>query len=447
MHAVSEVGGERPEGVGDLPGHHDLGPAEQRSRCPRAARLRDLARCQFHRRGRDVSGAAQGRDAGSYRDLSRHAGSSGSSATGSSWPPRSPGRDAASTGSAAENSRSTPGTSRRPSMPACVGSRRTTSISTRSTGRTGTSPAFGQLFYDPAKERPTVPIEEQLEALGAMVKAGKVRYIGLSNETPWGTLEFLRTAERLDLPRAVSIQNAYNLINRTFESGLSEVSRKENIGLLAYSPLAFGHLSGKYLDGAKPAGARLTVFPPFGQRYDKPNVPLRDRRLCRTGAGARPDAGNVSARFCPQSLVRVEQHRRRDQPRAIAGEHRLGRRHACRRQFWRPSTPSTCVSRIPWSEPRVSDAVFRGKRLTGQGHLQIIAGFVGGVPERSKGSDCKSDGSAFEGSNPSPSTRDSRRKAGSTSCREWAERGGCSSMVEQKPSKLTTRVRFPSPAP
>jgi aryl-alcohol dehydrogenase (NADP+) len=134
------------------------------------------------------------------------------------------------------------------------------------------APAFGQLFYDPTKERPTVPIEEQLEALGAVVKAGKVRHIGLSNETPWGTLEFLRTAERLGLPRAVSIQNAYSLINRTFESGLSEVSRKENIGLLAYSPLAFGHLSGKYLDGAKPEAGRLTVFPQFGQRYDKPNV-------------------------------------------------------------------------------------------------------------------------------------------------------------------------------
>jgi aryl-alcohol dehydrogenase (NADP+) len=134
------------------------------------------------------------------------------------------------------------------------------------------APAFGQLFYDPAKERPTVPIEEQLDALDAVVKAGKVRHVGLSNETPWGTLEFLRTAERRNLPRAVSIQNAYNLINRTFESGLSEVSRKENIGLLAYSPLAFGHLSGKYLDGARPPGARLSVFPPFGQRYDKPNV-------------------------------------------------------------------------------------------------------------------------------------------------------------------------------
>ena len=135
------------------------------------------------------------------------------------------------------------------------------------------APLFGNIFYDPAKERPTVPIAEQLEAFDAMVKAGKIRHLGLSNETPWGTLEFLREAERLKLPRAVSIQNAYNLLNRSFESGLSEVHRNENIGLLAYSPLAFGHLSGKYLDGAKPAGARLTVYPPFGQRYDKPNVP------------------------------------------------------------------------------------------------------------------------------------------------------------------------------
>jgi aryl-alcohol dehydrogenase-like predicted oxidoreductase len=135
------------------------------------------------------------------------------------------------------------------------------------------APLFGNVFYDPAKERPTVPIAEQLEAFGAMVKAGKIRHLGLSNETPWGALEFLHEAERLKLPRAVSIQNAYNLLNRSFESGLSEVHRNENIGLLAYSPLAFGHLTGKYLDGAKPAGARLTVFPPFGQRYDKPNVP------------------------------------------------------------------------------------------------------------------------------------------------------------------------------
>lgn len=134
------------------------------------------------------------------------------------------------------------------------------------------APLFGHQFYDPTKERQTVTVLEQLEALDAVVKAGKVRHVGLSNETPWGTLEFLRTAERQGLPRPISIQNAYNLINRSFEPALSEVSRREGIGLLAYSPLAFGHLTGKYLEGARPAGGRLTVFPAFGQRYEKPNV-------------------------------------------------------------------------------------------------------------------------------------------------------------------------------
>lgn len=135
------------------------------------------------------------------------------------------------------------------------------------------TPLFGKLFYDPAEERDTVPIAEQLAALGELVKEGKVRYIGLSNETPWGVGQFLRAAEQSGLPRVVSIQNAYNLLNRTFEPALAELVRHENVPLLAYSPLAFGHLSGKYLDGAQPSGARLTLFPPFGQRYQKPNVP------------------------------------------------------------------------------------------------------------------------------------------------------------------------------
>jgi aryl-alcohol dehydrogenase-like predicted oxidoreductase len=134
-------------------------------------------------------------------------------------------------------------------------------------------PLFGQLFYDPKLERSTVPIEEQLDAVAGFVKAGKIRYLGLSNETCWGTLEFIRQSRDKSLPRIASIQNAYNLLNRTFETaGLSEVTRRENLPLLAYSPLGFGHLTGKYLNGAKPEGARLTKFPPFGQRYDKPNV-------------------------------------------------------------------------------------------------------------------------------------------------------------------------------
>jgi len=133
-------------------------------------------------------------------------------------------------------------------------------------------PLFGNIFYEPVQERPSVPIEEQLEAFAEVIKAGKIRYLGLSNESPWGALEFVRLARQKGLPMVASIQNAYNLLNRSYETGLSEVTRREGVPLLAYSPLAFGHLSGKYLNGAKPEGARLTRYPPFGQRYDKPNV-------------------------------------------------------------------------------------------------------------------------------------------------------------------------------
>ncbi len=133
-------------------------------------------------------------------------------------------------------------------------------------------PLFGNIFYDPKQERPTVPIEQQLGAFAEFIKAGKIRHLGLSNESPWGALEFIRLARQKGLPMVASIQNAYNLLNRTYESGLSEVTRREGVPLLAYSPLAFGHLSGKYLNNAKPQGARLTKYPPFGQRYDKPNV-------------------------------------------------------------------------------------------------------------------------------------------------------------------------------
>jgi len=129
-------------------------------------------------------------------------------------------------------------------------------------------PIFGQTFYDPDKERPTIPIAEQLAALGDMIKAGKIRHIGLSNETPWGVAEFVKVARASDLPKVVSIQNAYNLLNRVFEMGLAEVCRHENLGLLAYSPMAFGVLSGKYLRG-DPPDARLTLFKEFGHRYRK----------------------------------------------------------------------------------------------------------------------------------------------------------------------------------
>lgn len=132
-------------------------------------------------------------------------------------------------------------------------------------------PMFGQTAFEASRVRESVPVAEQLQALGELVQAGKIRYIGLSNETPWGVMEFVRCAEQYDLPRIVSIQNAYSLLNRTFESGLAEVCHYTGVGLLAYSPLAFGWLSGKYLDNPHAPG-RITQFPGFGQRYNKPNV-------------------------------------------------------------------------------------------------------------------------------------------------------------------------------
>lgn len=118
---------------------------------------------------------------------------------------------------------------------------------------------FGLRDYPWVEKEESVAIEETLSILADQVKAGKIRHIGVSNETPWGVAQFLNHSERLGLPRIVSIQNPYSLLNRQFEIGLSEFSHRENLGLLAYSPLAFGVLSGKYLNGARPEGARLSL--------------------------------------------------------------------------------------------------------------------------------------------------------------------------------------------
>ncbi len=108
---------------------------------------------------------------------------------------------------------------------------------------------------------------EILEALHGLIKVGKIKHIGLSNETPWGTMKYLQASEQNNLPRPVTIQNSYSMIHRGYEVGLSEVSMRESIGLLAYSPLAQGVLSGKYLNGNLPEGARGTLFPRFTARY------------------------------------------------------------------------------------------------------------------------------------------------------------------------------------
>ena len=127
---------------------------------------------------------------------------------------------------------------------------------------------FGQLGYR-HRDSEFTPLEDTLEVLDEQVKAGKIRHIGLSNETPWGAMKFLQLAESHGWPRAVSIQNPYNLLNRSFEVGLAEVAIREQCGLLAYSPLAFGMLSGKYEGGARPANARISLFSRFS-RYTNP---------------------------------------------------------------------------------------------------------------------------------------------------------------------------------
>lgn len=133
-------------------------------------------------------------------------------------------------------------------------------------------PMFGETYYDPAKEKPETPaLEEQLATLGELVAAGKVRHIGISNETAWGVCEVSRLARDGKLPRVATIQNVFNLINRTFEMGLAEACHREQVSLLAYSPLAFGLLSGKYIDNDQAPG-RMTLFPQFGVRYRKPEV-------------------------------------------------------------------------------------------------------------------------------------------------------------------------------
>lgn len=125
---------------------------------------------------------------------------------------------------------------------------------------------FGRLGYTNREESDDVTsIQETLEVLRVLVDEGKIRYVGISNETPWGVMQYLKASENNYLPRIVSIQNPYSLLNRSYEIGLAEFSHRENISLLAYSPLGFGVLSGKYMNGQKPKGSRRQLF----ERYDR----------------------------------------------------------------------------------------------------------------------------------------------------------------------------------
>ena len=145
-------------------------------------------------------------------------------------------------------------------------------------------PVFGQLYFDPQRERACVPIEETLAALKELVDEGKVRYVGVSNESAWGVAEFCRIAEQQGLPRIVSIQNAYHLANRQFESGVDEACFREKVSLLAYSPLAFGQLTGKYIENPN-VRARLNLFPAnWSPRYLRPRVLEATKRYMQIAA-------------------------------------------------------------------------------------------------------------------------------------------------------------------
>ncbi len=165
-------------------------------------------------------------------------------------------------------------------------------------------PLFGQMYFDPSKDREVTSIHTQLEALGQLVKAGKVRAIGLSNETPYGVCEFVRLADAHGLPRVATVQNAYHLLNRTHENGMDEAMHRLQVSLLAYSPLAYGLLSGKYdvsgITGPQaPKDGRIALFDSVRkQRWGRPealNAARRYNALAREN-GMRP--AQMALAFC-----------------------------------------------------------------------------------------------------------------------------------------------------
>ena len=141
-------------------------------------------------------------------------------------------------------------------------------------------PMFGVTRFDPAKETPGVQILDQIETMAALIKAGKIRHYGLSNETTWGLCEFLRLARAHGLPPPLTIQNCYSLVNRMFDGDLAEASFRESVPLLAYSPLAMGMLTGKFSAGAKPPRARLARYDDFGERYKRDLVRAAAEEYC-----------------------------------------------------------------------------------------------------------------------------------------------------------------------
>jgi len=156
----------------------------------------------------------------------------------------------------------------------------------------------GKLEYEHKNSNSSVNIEETLEALNNLVKVGKAKHIGISNETAWGTNQYLKLSEQKKFTRIVSIQNAYNFLNRGFEVDLSEIAIREKVGLLAYSPLASGYLSGKYRNGAMPKNSRMDLFYDYWPRYRTPNSEKSIEEYWNLAKNFNLNLAQMAIKFC-----------------------------------------------------------------------------------------------------------------------------------------------------
>ena len=159
--------------------------------------------------------------------------------------------------------------------------------------------SFGKLGYNHMEdEKEWNNFEDTLENLKKYIDEGKIRFIGISNETPWGTTKFLQVSKEKNLPRMMSIQNPYNLLNRTYEIGLAEISIRDKVGLLAYSPLASGYLSGKYRNNQLPKNSRIERDGDFWTRYDKPNTNKAVDKYFEISKKYNLNFAQMSLKFC-----------------------------------------------------------------------------------------------------------------------------------------------------
>ena len=157
---------------------------------------------------------------------------------------------------------------------------------------------FGKLGYEHKDNEEWNNFEEILNSLDNLIREGKIRHVGLSNETAWGLSKFIELSNKKNLPRMMSVQNPYNLLNRTYEIGLAEISIRELSGLLAYSPLAFGFLSGKYRNSKMPKGSRMELFGDYFSRYKTDNASKAIEEYYKIATNYNLDFAQMSIKFC-----------------------------------------------------------------------------------------------------------------------------------------------------